>query len=448
MKSRRADFVLGLFVLGALALFLASVLFIYPTIGTSVRQIRVRFAHDEGVAPLRPASAVLLGGSVQVGKVRSVGRETATVELDGKTTQRLMIVVDAEIESDLMLYDDCAITTDQPPVGGPGVLVILSVGTPERGPVGAAPIRGLPAQSFAASIGSLSRFLFSPGGFLDKLDQAVDGGEDGSLMNRLLASLEDVNAITRELRTQLTERDAATLLGKIQTIAANLADLSEGLRTQFDAADQATLLAKVLGALDQLQIGLAEATELLEENRPPLRSTVASLQSLSQTLDEQLGTALRRELNRDDPASLVGKIHEGVDRLNRSLDALAVATDAAKRLIVINKPALDDTVRHVNEMSRTLSLASEEIRLAPWRLAYRPSDHETRETRIFEATRTFAAAVDTLDGAVARLRALEEAAAAGDGSVPMEEFEQMRDALRSAFDRFEKAEQFLFERLQ
>lgn len=442
MRTKRQDFILGLFVLAALGVFAGSILFIYPSVGGDTRRIMVRFAHDEGVAPLKPASAVLLSGAVQVGKVQRVAREHVTVERGGRRVDQLMIVVEADVARDLPLYQNCRITTDQPPVGGPGVMVILSIGTPESGEAGQTPIQGLPAQSLAASIGGLSRFLLAPGGFLEKLDRAVDPAVEGSLLSRLVVSLEDVNAITAALRTQFDSGDSMTLLGKVRQMADNLSETTAALRRQMSSEDRAAMLGKLLAALDRVNTGLAEATELIQENRPGLRRTVEHVESFSAALEQELASALRVELNRDDPQSLLGKVHGGMDRLSESLDALAAMTDAGRRIVVLNKPVIDETIRHVREISETLKLATDEIRLAPWRLFYRPSGRETREMSIFEAARTFAEAADNLRQAAARLEALQEATA------PAEEVEALRAALRSAFERFRTAEDFLFERLK
>lgn len=449
MKSNRHDFTLGLFVIAATVLLVGSILFIYPRLPSDTRPITVRFAHDDGLAPIKPASPVMLGGAVEIGKVRSVGREIVTQRTAAGEHPRLMITVVADIASDIELYRDCRITTDQPPVGGPGVLVVLSVGRPDAGRVGAEPIDGLPAQSLAASIGSLSRFLFEPGGFLEKLDRTIDAGAEGSLMNKLVASLEDVNAITTELRAQFRSGDQMALLGKVQQMADNLNSATAALRDQLDATDRATLMARLLAAMDHLSLALGDVHEILQENRPALRRTMESLDTMSAALEQRLVAALQAEFNREDPASLLGKIHGSMDRLNASLDNVSSMTDAGRSLMLLNRPAIDETIRYVNEMSAQLKLAADELRVAPWRLLWKPGNDQSKEMTIFAAARNFAEAAQSLDGAAARLQSMHEAAAReGRPVATAEEVEEMRAALNLAFERFRKAEDFLFERLR
>jgi hypothetical protein len=100
-------------------------------------------------------------------------------------------------------------------------------------------------------------------------------------------------------------------------------------------------------------------------------------------------------------------------------------------------------------MSEQLRLASEEIRLAPWRLMYRPSPAESREMTVFEAARSFAQAATYLDDVSARMEAiLAKGVPATPGSVEEAELREIRDTLRSAFERYQRAEQFLFEKLR
>ena len=125
MSSKRQDFVLGLVVLGFVALLFATVVFIYPSLGVRTRPIVVHFEHDEGVAPLKTGGPVLLSGALTVGKITRVSRYTADAADSSDGKSHLMIAVEAQVESDLTLYKDCQITTDQPPVvrealsGGP-----------------------------------------------------------------------------------------------------------------------------------------------------------------------------------------------------------------------------------------------------------------------------------------------------------------------------------------
>lgn len=446
MKSRRQDFVLGIVVLVFVGLFVGTVLFVYPALRGETRQITVRFRHDEGVAPLKPGSPVMLSGALEVGKVTTVGKQRDTIETAAGPQEHLLIVVDAEIEADLDLYANCQITTDQPPVGGGGVVVILSVGTPPA--LAPDQIDGLPPQSLAAAIGTLNRRMLGPNGLMDKLEQMLDADVEGSLAAKVGKSLDDVNAMTRELRVQLDPREQMTLMSKVHGIIDNLNTTTAALRMQSAVEDQTTLLAKVHIVLDQLESGLAEVNEMLQENRPAIHSTLTSVESMTRQMDEELLVAFKAELDRDDPASLVGKIHVGMDRLNTSLENVVTMTDTGRKLVVLNRPALQRTIDNLKDVSDQLKVGVQEIVLAPWRLI-KPPAGEIKKLDVFEAARRFAEAATMLDDAAARLEAIHAATppdAQATGSA--EEIRTIQDSLRSAFDRFQAAEEYLWEQMK
>jgi ABC-type transporter Mla subunit MlaD len=447
MKSRRQDFALGVVVLAFLGLFVGTVLFVYPSLGAKTRPITVRFRHDEGVAPLKPGSPVMLSGALQVGKVTDVRKQRATIETPAGPQEQLLIVVEAQIEADLELYSDCQITTDQPPVGGGGVLVILNVGT-STAPAATGPLEGLPPQSLAAAVGTLSRRLFGPNGLVDKLEQMLDVSAEGSLTQKIARSLDDVNAMTRDLRLQLNPDEQRTLMSKLHAILDNLNSTTATLRTQLAVEDDTTLAAKIHIVLDQLENGLAEANAMLQENRPAIRDTLTTIESMTRQMDEELLASFRAELNRDDPASLLGKIHVGMDRLNLSLENVVTMTDTGRKLVVLNRPALQRTVDNVKEISDQMRVGVQEILLAPWRLL-RPPPGEIKRLDVFEAARRFAEAATMLDDAAARLEAVV-AAGPADGQLvgSRDDIQTIQDSLRSAFERFQTAEEFLWDQMK
>jgi hypothetical protein len=160
-------------------------------------------------------------------------------------------------------------------------------------------------------------------------------------------------------------------------------------------------------------------------------------------------TALAREqLDPDNAQSLMGKIHAAMDRLNSALADVQTATAAGKRTLVTNQPALDRTIENAKAMSEQLRLASEEIRSAPWRLLYRPTPAEQDKLGVFEAARTFAEAATYLDDATARLEAVLAGGAVGQAQVDEQELAAVLASVRSAFQRFEKAETYLWEKMR
>ena len=448
MKSRRQDLVLGIVVLTFLGLFVGTILFVYPSLGGATRTIQVRFPHDEGVAPLKKGSQVMLSGALQVGKVTDVRKEYATVETPAGRQPRLMIVVEAKIAADLDLYDNCEITTDQPPVGGGGVLVILSIG--RSGQRAGDVIDGLPPQSLSAAIGTLNRQLLGPEGLIPKIKSLLNDKEEGSLAFKIATSLDDVNAMTTSLKTQLDAREQATLMSKLHAIIDNLNQTTAALRSEMQAEDQAAALAKIHVILGRLETGLGEAAEMLRENRPLVHDTMASVESMTRKLDQEMIDHLKAEFDRDDPTSLIGKIHVSLDQVNESLGNVVVMTREGRQLMVLNRPALDRTIENLKSVSVQLDNGVREIILAPWRLFNKAWTGEVQKVGAFEAARRFAEAATMLDDAAMRLEAIQTASG-GTGAADEETAEEVRriqEGLRDAFERFEKAENYLWEQMK
>ena len=312
-----------------------------------------------------------------------------------------------------------------------------------------ASVRGLPPQSFAAAIGTLSRRLLSEGGLVDKLDRMVDDRAEGSLAYKLQASFSDINAITGTLRDQLSPAEQYSLMNKVHRIADGVALLSAELARQTRADEGGSAVAKAHLALDQLAEGLAEVTGLLQESRPLVRDTLGHVAGVAQRLDEQIAPAVAAELNRDDPGGLLGKLHVSMDRVALSMSNVVEMTDTGRRILVLNRPALDRTIGNLKDASDQLRVGVQELLLSPWRLLGAPPASERAKLEAFDAARRFAEAATYLDDAVARLEARAAAAPAGAARIEADEdVRAVQESLQAAFERFRTAEEFFWQKLK
>jgi ABC-type transporter Mla subunit MlaD len=449
MKSPRQDLILGIVVLVFLALFVGTVLFVYPVLTGETRQITIRFRHDQGMAPLKAGSPVMLSGALQVGKVLDVRTRREPTEGLDRRKEDLLIIVDAEIEADLKLFEDCRVTTSQPPVGGGGILVIQDVGAPPAAEVTGV-IDGLPPLGLSAAIDTLTERVLGPDGLLEKVDGMLDASAEGSLASKIGKSLDDVNAMTQALRGQLDPGEQEALISKVHSIVENVNDTTAALRAQLTAGDEdnASLMAKVHLVLGELETGLAEVNAMLKENRPALRQTVASVESVTRQMDGQLLATFKTELNRDDPSSLLGKLHASMDRVNTSLDNVVTMTDTGRKLLVMNRPLVEGTLENLKEASDQAKALVLEIVLHPWRL-WRPPTAEIKKSDAFVAAQHFAEAATKLDDVATRLEAVL-AASPPDGELlgSHDEIRAIQDSLRSAFERFQTAEDYLWEQMK
>lgn len=449
MTTRSQNAILGLTTIGMVVLFLGTIYFLAPAMRFATRDLEVHFRHDEGLAPLKVGSPVILSGALEVGKVTGLRTEQRIDAQTPTAPPKLFIIVDAAIDRDLILYQDCLITTDQPAVGGGGSLVILSVGTPPTLLDPRKPLVGLPSQSFAATISTLSRRLLGPDGMLAQLERALDERVAGSLMSQMHAILSDINGITTELRAQTDPGTPGTLLAKVQRSLDDVNGLTGALRQQTDAADAASLVAKVHASLDSLAAALGDVATLLRDNRPKMDDTLTHVQAAARVISDQVVPAAARQLAPDDDQNLVGKLHTALDRVNHSLGDVNTSTDELRALVVQNRPMLQRTLDNLKDTSDQLRLTGQELRLAPWKLLYQPTAQENQQQRVFEATRTFADAATTLNDALVRLEALEARRGAEPRSAADdEELTALRTTIRAAFERFRQAEQFLYDQMK
>ncbi|MFN0134643.1 MAG: hypothetical protein ACKVS9_00830 [Phycisphaerae bacterium] len=452
MKSRaRQDLLLGTIVITTLALFIGTTLFLYPRFTDDARKYRVYFPHAEGVAPLKPGSGVMLSGSIHVGKVSKVTLERIDAPTPKGAQQILAIVIEADIATYVDLYEDCVISSDQPPVGGGGYLVIRDVGTPGKTPLGEKNlIRGQPPQSFASAIAGLSERLLGPDGLVDKVDMMLDVRQPASLVGKISGILSDIQSMTGELKSQLSPEDEKTLLSKIHRIVDDLGGMMAALKHQTSTEDQATIVARLTVALDQLAQAMTQANGLLADNRPALTETVQSVASMARTLDADILQKLKGEFDRADPQSLLAKLHESMDHIDHSLENVASMTDTGKVLLASNRPVLQKIIDNIQEASDAMRIGMQELIVAPWKLLDKPtSDADRKRLEIFEAARRFAEAATTLDNTAVRLEAVL-AAAPTDGPVTAstDEVREIRESLKAAFERYRKAEDYLFERIK
>jgi ABC-type transporter Mla subunit MlaD len=447
MKQRTQNFALGLTALVFLALFLATFIFLYPAWQAGGRRIEVYFRHETGMAPLKIGSPVLLGDSLEVGRVRRVTvRELK--DAPGEGPYRTVFVVEADVSKDVPLYGNCTITTNQPAIGGSGYVSITNVGTPNV-PL-TPPVRGEPPASMSAAVSALSRRLLADGGLLDHLTDAADPKVEGGLMYKVLASLDDVNAITRELRTQMSPAARSALVYKLHVILDDVNAATAALRSELVRGDEGALLAKVHLALAHLDEGLSEAAALLKENRPLIHESLASVQRSTHIAEQELLPALRAELDPTNPAATLGKIHLAMDRTNAALADVQTMTAEGKRLMALSRPTLEQILQNFLDTSAQVRTLTLELILNPAKLLYPPSPEREARLVAFRAASSFADAAAELDAAAGRLEALLKSAPP-EGRLSPQDDQDLRevfDAVQASFQRFEHAEQILWDKLK
>ncbi len=465
MPKQRNAFRLGLTMIAIMVLFVG-VLFFIAGQRVGGQRFTVRFAHDDSALPiLKPGGEVRCGGK-QVGRIRRAElREAPPAQLRpgqpasrpraGKPIPQLYLYIEAEVDQAVGLRKDCRVVAEGPALGGSGWLVIESRGTSADVVTETDVLRGEPPGGFAALTKKLNELAASMQGELDAaragslmatIKAELDAANATSLLGKIHRSVDDLNFITATMNLQFDTREQAALLAKLHQSLNHVNEITGQLREQISPARQDAIIAKVHTALDSLNAGLGSAVGMLDESRQPLRDTIAHVRSTSEKLDARIAEQLARQLDPDNAASLLAKIHLGIDRMNASLADINQMTDATRQVIVLNREKVDELLGNFKETSDHLKAASKDIRRNPWRLLYRPTLEETKQLDIFDAARAFAEAATQLDDAVAELRALADMQQ-GQLRADDPQLLRIRSQLQQTFEKFSKAEAALWRQL-
>lgn len=458
MAKTRNEFMVGATVLIMLTLFFIVLIYIGSgePWGERKRPLTVRFAHTLTLPPLKTGSPVLFAGQ-PAGRITAMWFDKAEHkdEQSGQARKMVYLYVQAEVQERLDLRRDCKILPEGPILGGAGLLRIVDQGQSDQ-PLGRDQIvEGEGMGGFAAVTEQLSDL----GGLLAReldakekdsimalVKMQLDAGEDGGLVAKLLKTMSDLNSISGSIRDQLDPKQERTLLAKLHTTLDHINSISQELAAQMDASMRATLLGKLQLALDSVNESLGSINGMLSENRPAIRSTIQNIQQTSETLNTGVVKTVAGELDPDDPASLMGKIHAVVDRVGQSLKDLNDITTTTSEVVTLNKDSLNKILSNFKETSDHMKAAMKDLRRNPWRLLYQPTGQETKELNIFDAARSFAEAATRLDDATAKLAGLIESRG-GNVAADDPQLKTIRAELQETFKKFNEAETALWKNL-
>lgn len=462
MKQRTQNFILGLTTIGFFALFMMTITFLYPMMRLPGQSYTVYFPHDAGLAPLKKGSPVMLGSAIEKGRVTDLRVTKLPDPNNPGGTRELVFLVEFELDSDVTLWGDCYITTDQPALGGNGFLSIVSVGTdgvphpPEISiDVGTLfqrkirPFHGKPPQSFQSVVALLSRRLLGDGGFIDMLMSAVDPGVEGSPIRKLGQILDDLRVATIELRNQMSPTEQTALLAKIAAIIDDVGAMTRSLRSEAETGDRTALLGKAHQLLDQLTASLNEVNAMIVAERPVIHETLGEVSEIARTVNRDMLTSIRGELDRGNDGALISKTHKALDQVNTALAQVITLTETGERLINSNAPAVEDAIDSLKSAATNIEQLTLKILLNPNALIW-PTVVPGEQQAVFLAAQSFASAASELNASAQRLDAMLSALPRS-GPVPDDiatELERIRTGVRMSFDRFQQAEESLFKALR
>ncbi|HUU84876.1 MAG TPA: hypothetical protein VM243_15360 [Phycisphaerae bacterium] len=446
MARQRSEFSLGLWVIVVLVLFVAVVIFIGERgWGQAYRSYTVRFPVTYSLPDEIKAGAQVFCGGAMIGRVHKARLQQ--VEEDGAAAS-LYVYLDVGVSDVVELRSDCIIVARGPLLGGGGKLIIADPGRDGRVLEEGTVIDGSPAGSFNQAMDYLNAELDpdNPVGLLAAVKGQLDASDAGSIIAKVHASLDDLNAITQNVSRQVNPAERDVLIDKLHTVLDNVNAATAQLRAQVQSDADGTLLAKMHTVLDSANAGFQEVTGLLAEERQPIHDTLQSVQRTVDLVEHEIAEPIASELDRANAKSLLNQVHASFDKINASLGDLQVVTDHTRTLVTLNEERVNRLMTNLGETAAHLKSASKDLRRNPWRLLYRPSLEETKQLNIFDAAREFSEAAARLDDSATQLAALMKS---HDGSIPADDAQlaEIRQRLQQTFEDYGRAEEALWKQL-
>lgn len=447
MPKERNAFKLGLVAIVVVTLFVAAVLFIGGASFEKRRLLVVRIAHDQPMPRIKSGAPIICGPQ-QVGVVRSVAMVEGPALNDAGVQDFLYFEVRGEVSERLDLRSDCRVVVEGPLLGDNGQLSIAFRGSSTMRVSPETPIYAR-ASGFASNLAMITDEFdkTNPTSLLSRIKSQLDPGLPQAIVTKVHRSLDDLNAMSNDLRILFDPARDAGLVVKIDSILSRLNDLTGLLKEQLVAGDPTALLGKLHRGLEQLDAALTQVTETVRENRSDLRATVSNLQGATRTLDQEVMPAVAAELDRTDAESLLSGVRGAVQRVDRSLADVEVMTGKARKIVTLGEGPVLTLIANVKEASEHLKAAAKDLRRNPWRLIHKPDAAETREAQVLEAVREFTELSANLDDLVSHLQALAEAE---QGRLTSDDptLTELRERIRGTLERYKVVEQALWEQLE
>ena len=412
----------GVFVLVSLAIGLA-VIFILGDLwnklfGLPETTYRVSFTVRDGVGRLQEGSVVRVGG-LNVGSVEGVS-------LDHNQDPLLGVDVVFSLPSDLALYSNAEAMVQSGLISSDSMLAISSVGWDEsHRPDGARGAAGMRLASGDLLVGTPA------GGMLG----AMLGPEASQ---NLASTLDSIAEVTERLRVDgalLQWVLGQTAAGDMQKSLVNLEGLMARIRLDWEGQDGqggwSKEITAVMASAETLGNIIDVVDSFVNENEANFQSIVNNANATMYEIESTAVPKLTEMLTSGD---------EAIDDARRSLAEIEAHmplwTDRIGTLLA-----------DLNLAAQQLDLLMQEVRNAPWRLLYQPSEQAVSNELLYEASRNFLFGAADLKAASASLDRLMKAHDGVPGTDDRD-FQIMRDNLMKSVQRYERAQKQLADILQ
>ncbi|HEY0009316.1 MAG TPA: hypothetical protein VGB55_11375, partial [Tepidisphaeraceae bacterium] len=166
------------------------------------------------------------------------------------------------------------------------------------------------------------------------------------------------------------------------------------------------------------------------------RSAIGNFSSTTTTLKERLPTIFdRTEKFLTTTTDAIERTRGTLDDIRAAASNTKDATAEARSLLMRNRSRIDQMISSLRETSVNLEGASAEIRRNPWRLLYQPKTEELANLNLYDTTRQFALAANSLSDAASAVRD-----AGNDPTLAGEPMEKLLTKLNESFEKYKAVE--------
>ncbi len=407
----------GIFVLIALAIGIV-VIFILGDLwnkffGPPENTYHVSFTVEDGVGFLGSGSVVRIGG-IDVGVVESVALDAGQNPIEG-------VDVEFTVPSDVALYSNATVSVVSGLISSESAISISSVGWDEAvRPGGASGPAGTRLVNGDGLVGT------SAGGMLG----SMLGAKASARVTEILESVAD---ISDRLTVDGALLDWALGQGSAQDVEGAIKDLEvlfRRLRIDWEGEDGqggwSQEISEVMMRSQELANIIETVDRFVVENEAAFNSIVAN------------ANATMRSIRTESVPKLNSMLEQGQEAIG----------DARRALGEVNAhlPLWSDRIgtllADLNLAGQQLDLLLQEVRNAPWRLLYQPSEQAVTNELLYEASRNFVFGAADLKSASA---SLDRVLQAGGAAIPEDDraLQVVQDNLQKAITRYEQAQRQL-----
>lgn len=228
-------------------------------------------------------------------------------------------------------------------------------------------------------------------------------------------------------------------IDQVRTTAVTADETIKQLRSKIEPGYE-----KYAGVADATKGAMAGLDAILGDTKGDIRKTMANLADMTGALKTRVPTVMDKVAdNLDAFRAQMTKIGTILDDTKAIAANTADFTGGARTVLNNNRARIDEIVKSASFAAANLAAASSEIRHAPWRLLYKPSDGEVANQNLYDAARQFAEASRKMQDSAEALKA-----SAADPKADAASVQAMIDKLDIDFANYKKVEATLWDRVK